>query len=254
MEYWLLYIAKKSLFYSIFAIIIVSFLESLAIVGLLIPGIIMMAGLGTLIGNGNISFYQAWTASTIGCFIGDWISYYIGWKFKAKITKFNFLKKYEILIKKTIDAIHKHSMITIITGRFIGPTRPVIPMIAGMLKLPIKRFILPSIIGCILWPPLYFMPGIFTIITVNLPNYNSQNYMFKWSLIIVTLISWLSIWLTWKWWKIEKDKKNKKLSISLNILRCITPISIILSIIGIINIKSNPQMLIFGKILYNILI
>ena len=70
------------------------------------------------------------------------------------------LKKNRALLEKTEHALHQHSMITILIGRFVGPTRPLVPMVAGMLDLPVAKFITPNIIGCLLWPPLYFLPGI----------------------------------------------------------------------------------------------
>ncbi len=41
-------------------------------------------------------------------------------------------------------------MFTILVGRFVGPTRPLVPMVAGMLDLPVAKFITPNIIGCLL--------------------------------------------------------------------------------------------------------
>lgn len=70
------------------------------------------------------------------------------------------MKKNKALLDKTEHALHQHSMLTILIGRFVGPTRPLVPMVAGMLDLPVAKFIPPNIIGCLLWPPLYFLPGI----------------------------------------------------------------------------------------------
>mgnify|MGYP000873036996 FL=1 len=42
----------QSALYSLIAVLLVAFLESLALVGLILPGTVMMAGLGALIGSG----------------------------------------------------------------------------------------------------------------------------------------------------------------------------------------------------------
>ncbi|STV96221.1 DedA family inner membrane protein YabI [Klebsiella michiganensis] len=44
----------------------------------------MMAGLGALIGSGEVNFWQAWLAGIIGCLLGDWISFWLGWRFKSR--------------------------------------------------------------------------------------------------------------------------------------------------------------------------
>ena len=153
----------QSLNYSLIIVATVSFLESLTLVGLFIPGIVLMASLGTLIGNGYLNFYSAWIAGLIGCLFGDWISYYIGWRFKKWLHNLSLLKKNNIILNKIKKSLYNHNIITILIGRFIGPTRPLVPLVCGMLKLPLKKFILPSIFGCLLWPPIYFFPGILSM-------------------------------------------------------------------------------------------
>lgn len=52
----------QSTVYSLMAVVLVAFLESLALVGLILPGTVLMAGLGALIGSGELSFWHAWLA------------------------------------------------------------------------------------------------------------------------------------------------------------------------------------------------
>lgn len=129
----------QSVTYSLIAVALVAFLESLALVGLILPGTVMMAGLGALIGSGEVNFWQAWLAGIIGCLLGDWISFWLGWRFKKPLHRWSFMKKNKALLDKTEHALHQHSMFTILVGRFVGPTRPLVPMVAGMLDLPIKN-------------------------------------------------------------------------------------------------------------------
>ena len=57
----------QSAMYSLIAVLLVAFLESLALVGLILPGTVMMAGLGALIGSGELNFWHAWLAGRVGC-------------------------------------------------------------------------------------------------------------------------------------------------------------------------------------------
>ncbi len=92
------------------------------------------------------------------------------------------MKKNRALLEKTEHALHQHSMITILIGRFVGPTRPLVPMVAGMLDLPVAKFVLPNIIGCLLWPPLYFLPGILAGAAIDIPA-DENSASFKWLLL-----------------------------------------------------------------------
>lgn len=253
MESWLTSLITQSLGYSVFIIVIISFLESLALVGLLLPGIVFMSIIGTFIGNGKLLFYPSWIAGSIGCFLGDWCSYYIGLYFKNYLYNLKFLKKNYNLLKKTQDLLYRHSIITILIGRFIGPTRPLVPMVTGMLKLPIKKFIFPSTLGCILWPPIYFFPGIITGIAINIPQ-NPENNYFKWFLLAISISIWTGIWLASKWWKMRKIKNKKNISFIKKHIGCMTLVTLLIGISGLILIQFHPTMIIFRKFFSAILL
>ncbi|CAL4319635.1 DedA family protein [Buchnera aphidicola] len=250
MDSWLTSLVTYSFTCSLFIVGLVSFLESLALVGLLLPGVVFMTTLGTLIGDAKLSFYPAWMAGTVGCLLGDWVSYYLGLYFKDWLHNLKFLKKHQILLDKTKHILSKHSLITILIGRFVGPTRPLIPMVAGMLKLPLKKFISPNIIGCILWPPIYFFPGIVTGIAINIPD-NPQNDYFKWFLLIISLTIWLGIWLTSKWWKASKD--NTTSFFTKKKLGWISIIILSFGLTSLIAMQFHPAMFVFKDLFMRIL-
>ncbi|WP_343153847.1 DedA family protein [Buchnera aphidicola (Mindarus keteleerifoliae)] len=232
MESWLKLLLLQSLAYSFIIIVIISFLESLAIVGLFLPGIVFMSMIGTLIGNQTLNFYSAWIASTIGCLIGDWLSYFLGLKFKRCFHLFKNIKKYKLILLKIKNTVQNHSLATILIGRFIGPTRALIPMVSGMLKLPFKKFIIPDIIGCLLWPPIYFFPGIITGIVIDSPKYNEKDNYLKWIILTTFLIISMGIWLLW----LNRNKNpNEFLTLSLSIKK-INYIGITLILIGLISL------------------
>jgi len=66
MEVFLQHLISQSLAFTLLAVALVAFLESLALVGLLLPGTVMMATLGALIGSGTLGFYPAWGAGVVG--------------------------------------------------------------------------------------------------------------------------------------------------------------------------------------------
>ncbi|CAL4319019.1 Inner membrane protein YabI [Buchnera aphidicola (Pterocallis alni)] len=205
MKSCLTYLITESTKHPLIIIALITFFESLALIGFLLPSIIIMTALGALIGNGKIPLYQAWITASIGCLISDYVSYYIGWKFKKKIYHINILKRNIKLFNKTKNTLIKYSIITILIGKFIGPTRPLIPMISGMLNIPIKYFITPSVIGCIIWPILYFSPGILTSTLLQSNYFDSKKYILK--IIILPIICIISI-IIFIIWKIFKNKQK----------------------------------------------
>lgn len=203
MQTYLEQLITHSTTYALIVVFVVSLLESLVLVGLILPGAVLMATLGALIGSGKVDFHAAWVAGTLGCLVGDWLSYCIGWIFQAPLHRWAWLQKHRALLVKTEYALYQHSMATILIGRFIGPTRPWVPLIAGMLSLPIHRFISPNLLGCLGWPPIYFLPGILAGVAVDIPLAEKSG-IFKLLLLAFVLLLWAAIWLSWRQWRQHK--------------------------------------------------
>lgn len=243
----------QSLAFSLIAVSLVAFLESLAFVGLLLPGTVMMATLGTLIGSGAMGFYPAWAAGIVGCFLGDWISYFIGHGCKKSLKKWSFLEKHRTMLNKTEHALHRHSVLTILAGRFIGPTRPLVPLVAGMLDLPPLKFALPNIIGCLSWPPAYFLPGILAGVAINIPA-DQHTGQFRALLLGVALLVWLAGWLGWRW--LRSDKRNADRIthwLPMSRLRWLAPLCLLAMVAALVALIQHPLMPFYAAHLWKVL-
>ncbi|CAK9886070.1 MAG: Inner membrane protein YabI [Candidatus Erwinia impunctatus] len=253
MDLWLEQLVTQSLAWSLLAVAIIDFLESLAFVGLLLPGAVLMASFGALIGSGQVGLYPAWAAAAVGCLLGDWISYLTGRQFKGPLHRWSLVKKYQNLMAKTEHALHQHSMFTIIVGRFVGPTRPLIPLVAGMLELPVRKFLPPNLIGCLFWPPVYLLPGILAGVAIDVPV-QAQSGLFKWLLLSVALLVWLAGWLLWRTLRGEKkvDWLTPRLPVSR--LRWLTPLMLLLAVSSLLAIQYHPMMPLFRQLLWQVFI
>ncbi|WP_075182294.1 DedA family protein [Pantoea sp. 1.19] len=253
MEQWLEHLIAQSTGWALLAVALVALLESLALVGLLLPGTVMMATLGALIGSGQMGLYPAWGVGIIGCLLGDWISFYIGRRFKGPLHRWSFLQKHHAMLQKTEHALHQHSMFTIIAGRFVGPTRPLIPMVAGMLELPLKKFIPPNLIGCLLWPPLYFLPGILAGVAIDVPH-GAQSGLFKWLLLAVALIVWAGLWLGWRGVRGAKRRDWASSWLPTARLKWLAPLGVTAAIGSLVAIQFHPMMPVFRHLLWQVFI
>jgi len=253
MEAWIQQLITQSLEWALFAVALVTFLESLALVGLLLPGTVMMASLGALVGSGELGLYPAWAAGFAGCLIGDWVSYGIGWKFQGPLPRWKYLQKYKGLLDKTEHALHQHSMFTILVGRFVGPTRPLIPLAAGMLELPVRKFLPPNLIGCLLWPPIYLLPGILAGVAIDVPK-AAQGGSFKWLLLGAALLIWLGGWLGWRWWRSGKSRDWATAWLPPARLRWAGPLGLAIAVAAFVAIQFHPMMPVFRHLLWQVFI
>lgn len=143
-----------------FFVFLVSLSESLLIVGLIVPGAVLMFGIGALIGAGVMGLWESMLWAFIGAVVGDGLSFWVGYYFKDSIPRlWPFHKKPELLDKGRSFFL-KHGGKSILFGRFVGPIRPVIPAIAGMMHMSPSRFALFNVASALGWAPAYLLPGI----------------------------------------------------------------------------------------------
>ena len=176
-----------------FIVFIVALVESLAFVGLLIPGSLVMTAAGVLIGFGIIPAVETLLWAIMGAVIGDGLSYMLGYYYKQDIRNVWPFHKMGLWFDRGERFFEKHGGKSVFLARF-SPLRPVIPVIAGMLAMNKTRFFLSNVTSAIGWAPLYMVPGIImgmTSLSLS-PKYATRFVAFVLVfLVIIALITWL---------------------------------------------------------------
>jgi membrane protein DedA with SNARE-associated domain/membrane-associated phospholipid phosphatase len=177
-----------------FVIFIISALESVAIIGTIVPGTIMMTAIGALAGAGVIPLWLTLLCATLGAIVGDGISYLVGHYFKDKIPQMWPFRNHPQWLEKGEIFFHKHGGKSVFIGRFVGPVRAIIPLIAGMLSMKPIRFYVANILSAIGWAPIYMLPGILLgAASLELPPDIAAHAILM--LLLVTLFIIFCIWL-----------------------------------------------------------
>jgi membrane protein DedA with SNARE-associated domain len=135
------------------------FAESLAFISLLIPAWAALVGIGTLIGASGLNFWPIWIAGSIGAALGDWISYWIGYKLEHRVYHMWPLSKHPQLIPKGEEFVKKWGAIAIFVGRFSGPLRASVPLVAGIFAMPSWRFQLANWSSAFVWAAVLLTLG-----------------------------------------------------------------------------------------------
>ena len=142
-----------------FVVFGVAFGESLAVVGLLLPGVILLFGAGALIALGVLDMWTTLTCAALGASLGDGISFWIGRHYHQRLRVMWPLRHYPELLNRGVDFFYRHGGKSILLGRFIGPLRPFIPAVAGMLDMPVWRYVAINLVAALAWAPVYILPG-----------------------------------------------------------------------------------------------
>lgn len=170
-----------------------SFLESLALIGTIIPGAVTMTAVGSMIGSGILPLGLTLYLVLAGALTGDLISYWLGYRFKNQLLKFWLFKRFPKIIITGEHFFHRHGGKSIIIGRFFGPVRSAIPLVAGMLKMGPFRFLFATLVAASLWSIAYTLPGILLgALALELPKGKATKFLLF--VFAGILILWLVIW------------------------------------------------------------
>jgi membrane protein DedA with SNARE-associated domain len=136
-----------------------AFGESLAFLSLLLPAWAALVGIGALIGATGIDFVPIWLAGALGAALGDWLSYWIGATFKERIAHIWPLSRRPDLIPRGEKFVRHWGVLGIFIGRFFGPLRAVVPLVAGIFAMPYWPFQFANFSSALLWAGVLLAPG-----------------------------------------------------------------------------------------------
>ncbi len=140
-------------------VFLLAFGESLAFISLLIPAWAALVGIGALIMAGDLNFWPIWIAASLGAALGDWLSYWIGLKLEYTVQHHWPLSRHPDLIPKGEAFVKKWGVAGIFIGRFFGPLRASVPLIAGIFEMPFWRFQLANFSSAFVWAAVLLTLG-----------------------------------------------------------------------------------------------
>ncbi len=139
----------------------------------LVFGALMLAGLNIPISEDLMIIFSAVLAATVvpentyklfaavflGCYLSDWVCYWIGRHFGPKLWNISWFAK--TFDQKKVSQIHRYyqeyGFLTLLIGRFIPfGVRNALFLTAGLGKMPFPKFILSDGIACILSNTILF--------------------------------------------------------------------------------------------------
>jgi membrane protein DedA with SNARE-associated domain/membrane-associated phospholipid phosphatase len=193
-------------------VFLISASESVAIIGTIVPGTIMMTAIGTLAGAGVIPLWSTIFFTIIGAIVGDGISYMLGHHFKDRIRQIWPFRTNPEWLATGERFFHKHGGKSVFIGRFVGPVRAIVPLIAGMLGMKPLRFYIANITSAIGWAPVYLFPGIILgAASLELPPDMAVHALLV--LLLVTLFIIFCIWLVVKILMLIRNKIEQSLNV-----------------------------------------
>jgi len=139
--------------------LVATFLESIAIVGLLVPGSSVIVALGALVPSGAVGFWWLSLWSIAGAVAGDGFSYWIGRRYSERIRGWWPFRNHPEALAQGERFFDRHGGKSVFLARYVAPVRGVLPLIAGMANMALGRFIAANVTSALGWAPAHILPG-----------------------------------------------------------------------------------------------
>lgn len=144
------------------AIALVAFLESLVVVGIALPGVAILFALAAIAGAASLSVFPLLLWAFLGAIIGDGVSYLLGYYYREQVQNWWPFNHHPQWLANGEVFFRRYGILSVVIGRFVGPVRPVIPVVAGMMGMLPGYFFTVNFLSAMAWAPAYLLPGYFT--------------------------------------------------------------------------------------------
>ena len=134
-------------------------LESVAVVGTVIPGRAIIFAAGVLIGLRVLDPWGVAGASVVGAVLGDGFNFWLGRRQHEALRSWWPLRVGPELFARGQAHLTKHGGMGVFLGRFRRPVRAIVPAVAGMSDMPVLRFVVVNLLSAIAWSAMHLLPG-----------------------------------------------------------------------------------------------
>lgn len=145
--------------YAFLVIGITAFGESFVFLSLLFPGTAILIATGTLVSEGVLHPLPAILAGIVGAVSGDAVSFWLGRKFGPALLVIWPFRDHPDRIALGIRFFERFGSSSVFIGRFFGPLRAIVPLAAGMMRMPSIRFYTANILSAMIWAPALVLVG-----------------------------------------------------------------------------------------------
>ena len=163
-----------------------AFIESFALIGVIIPGVVLLAVISGMAAS-TLNVFELVLIAYVASFLADILSFLLGTGVSKSIDKLWPFNKYPNLLVQGRGFVKRFGILGVFVGKFIGPIRPLLPLTAGSLGMNFKYFLTVEIFSSFLWALLYTVPGYYAGKSI-LDSQFDLNWLIAIKIVVVVLI------------------------------------------------------------------
>lgn len=135
------------------------FAEDALFIGFVIPGETAAVVGGVFASRGDLPLWSMIMIVISAAILGDTVGYEIGKHLGPRIMALKLLDKRRAQLQKAEDFLARRGGLAVFLGRFTAFFRAVMPALAGLSRMPYRRFAIWNFTGGIIWGALFVTLG-----------------------------------------------------------------------------------------------
>ena len=137
---------------------LLAFGESIVLFSFFIPASVLFLGIGGLHAASGGDILPLILAGTAGAFLGDVVSYWIGWRYRENLHKVWPFRSNPDWLPNARRFFDRWGIPGVVIAKFVGPMRPIVPTISGAVAMPGVPFVAASVISSFIWACVFLLP------------------------------------------------------------------------------------------------
>lgn len=145
--------------YAPLVVFLLSLGETIVIVSIFIPSTFLLFALGGLFAVSGVPLMPSLIAGGLGASLGYSLMYILSVSLEGRILTYWPFCKYTEMVAKAAAFSRRWGAWGVVIGHFGGPLRVLIPIVAGITRMPPIPFMAANLLGAAGWICAFFAPG-----------------------------------------------------------------------------------------------
>ncbi len=176
---------------------LITFGESLVVIGAFFPATALMILAGSLAAVGLLDPAQLLFWCIAGAVGGDAVSFWLGRAAGPRGARHRLLRPHRRSVARARLFIRRYGVLSILICRFLGPVRAVLPTIAGMMSMGHQRFQVANVVSALVWVPVMLAPGYLATRGYGLLQFSAAHWtvigLGVCALVLLTVWAWSTV-------------------------------------------------------------
>ena len=141
------------------AAFLAAIIEAVAVFGTIIPGTFILMGIAGAAAAAGQPMMPFLILAILGAVIGDYVSYWVGFRYRATIRQTWPLSQKPQLMAGADRFFDQYGSYSVALCRFIPVFRSLVPLVAGIAGMSRRRFLAANVASAFVWAPAHVFPA-----------------------------------------------------------------------------------------------